>query len=143
VLTAFWKDMASDPIVSGQLYPPTEENVARWRDWVLKVHRGGGGQVVVAEVSGEVIGFVLARLRRDLSLQTPHTLATIYDLYVRPDWRQKGMGTALLKAALERLKARGATHVLVTAQVTNEAAIRLYRKLGFKDFRLTLVKRLE
>ena len=143
VLADFWRDMASDPLVSDRVYPPTEENVAKWRSWVLKVHEEEGGHVLVAEAEGVgPVGYVLFRSRVERPLWTPRRTAIIYDLYVRPGWRRRGIGTRLLEAALELLGQEGATHVRVSALASNEPALRLYRKLGFREHMITLVKEL-
>ncbi|RLE75019.1 MAG: hypothetical protein DRJ56_06410 [Thermoprotei archaeon] len=141
-LVEFWADMSDDPVVSGRIYPPTEENKRKWCSWVLKVREEDEHQVLVAESNGQVIGYILFRIRTDLPLWSPHKMATIYDLYVRPDFRRKGVATELLARALEVMRSRGATLVMITALVANEPALRLYRKMGFRDFRLTLVKEL-
>ncbi|RLI12187.1 N-acetyltransferase, partial [Candidatus Bathyarchaeota archaeon] len=66
----------------------------------------------------------------------------IYELYGRPGWRRRGGAAKLMEAALERLRAGGSDVVTVWVAVDNEAAMRLYRKLGFRDLMLTLFKRL-
>ena len=141
-LVEFWADMSNDPMVSGRFYPPTEENKAKWRSWVLKVHEEDEEQVLVAEADGHVVGFILFRIRTDAPLWTPHKVAIIYDLYVRPGWRRKGIATRLILRAFEVMRSRGVDHVRVTALSANEPAIRLYRKLGFKDYSITFVKEL-
>ena len=144
VLAEFWRDMASDPLVSDHVYPPTEENVARWRSWVLKVHEEEGGHVLVAEAEGVgPVGFVLLRSRVERPLWTPRRTAIIYDLYVRPDWRRRGVGTALLEEAMKIVRQEGATHVRISALADNEPALRLYKKLGFREYMITLDKGLK
>ena len=141
-LVGFWADMSGDPRVSGLFYPPTEENKARWRSWVLKVHEEDEDQVLVAEADGLLVGFILFRIRTDMPLWTPHRVAIIYDLYVRPGWRRKGIATKLVLRALEAMGRRGVDHVRVTALASNEPAIRLYRKLGFREYGITFSKEL-
>jgi len=143
-LAGFWRDMASDPLVSDRVYPPTEENVARWRSWVLEVHEEEGGHVLVAEAEGVgPVGFVLFRSRVERPLWTPRRTAIIYDLYVRPDWRRRGIGTALLEEAMKIVMQEGATHVRISVLADNEPALRLYKKLGFREYMITLDKGLK
>ncbi len=47
----------------------------------------------------------------------------------------KGIGTPLLKAATERLRADGATSVFVRTEADNERALGFYRARGFGDER--------
>lgn len=46
-------------------------------------------------------------------------------------YRGQGVGTALLKEALERAKAKGLTRIELTVREQNTPAIRLYKKFGF------------
>ncbi|MDQ3249074.1 MAG: GNAT family N-acetyltransferase, partial [Chloroflexota bacterium] len=48
-----------------------------------------------------------------------------------PDFRQQGLGKALLTEGLRRLHARGAGTALVTTGGSNAAARRLYEGVGF------------
>jgi len=51
--------------------------------------------------------------------------------YVRPQYRGQGVGDALMKAALEEA-AKRVEHVTLTVTASNEGAIRLYERNGFK-----------
>lgn len=52
-------------------------------------------------------------------------------LAVHPDWRGRGVGEALMLCALEQAVALGADLVGLEYRVSNDAAARLYQKLGF------------
>jgi len=58
--------------------------------------------------------------------------AFIKDLAADPEFRQRGLGTALMTLALHAFKARGATSVDLKTDVENETAQSLYRRLGFE-----------
>jgi RimJ/RimL family protein N-acetyltransferase len=47
--------------------------------------------------------------------------------------RGKGIGEALIRAALAQARQRGMTRVELTVRADNERAIALYRKIGFAD----------
>ena len=53
-------------------------------------------------------------------------------LCVRADARRRGIGEALVRAALQRAKAQGARGVVLWTQPTMAAAQRLYRRCGFE-----------
>jgi len=53
-------------------------------------------------------------------------------LCVRADARRRGIGEALVRAALQRAKAEGAQGVVLWTQPMMEAAQRLYRRCGFE-----------
>jgi ribosomal protein S18 acetylase RimI-like enzyme len=73
--------------------------------------------ILVAEVAGEVRGFAAF---------SEHELSW---LYVEPGWYRKGIGSALVQAALR------ATGAPLTVEVLdgNEAAIAVYKKAGFVE----------
>lgn len=54
-------------------------------------------------------------------------------LAVHPDLHGRGIGTALVRDALEWSARRGCSQVLVNTQETNDRAYALYRHLGFTD----------
>jgi ribosomal-protein-alanine N-acetyltransferase len=78
---------------------------------------------LVARVEARIAGYSIACLTR-------HG-AEIASLAVRPRYRERGVATALLKATIRKLRRSGAAAVWLMVRPDNEAAIRLYRKLGF------------
>lgn len=57
--------------------------------------------------------------------------AWIEDVIVDTEYRNRGIGSALIRAALEHAKRAGARTVDLTSRPSREAANRLYRQLGF------------
>jgi ribosomal-protein-alanine N-acetyltransferase len=80
---------------------------------------------LVAEYNGRVIGYVMAYLRPDLE-------GHIMSIAVDPKYRGKGVGSALLSEVIERLAARGAKWIGLEVRVSNQNAINLYERFGFK-----------
>jgi ribosomal-protein-alanine N-acetyltransferase len=84
--------------------------------------------VVVSSVASGIRGERLAGY--SIASFTRHG-AEIDSLGVRPRYRQEGVAAALLNATFRKLRRRGAQAVWLMVRRENEAAIRLYRKLGF------------
>lgn len=59
--------------------------------------------------------------------------AELLQIAVAPERRRGGLGRRLLGESLERLASCGVTRVMLEVRVSNQAAIRLYRALGFTD----------
>jgi ribosomal-protein-alanine N-acetyltransferase len=82
--------------------------------------------------------YVLARLDRDarvMGVATFSCVAEIGDLHrviVRADARGQGVGASLLRAGLDWAAAVGAHRMLLEVRPDNEAAVALYRSLGFE-----------
>jgi [ribosomal protein S18]-alanine N-acetyltransferase len=55
----------------------------------------------------------------------------VNNLAVRPEYRGRGLGGALLAYALEEGERRGATRAMLEVRRSNEAARRLYERYGF------------
>ncbi len=57
----------------------------------------------------------------------------IVQMGVRPEWRERGIGSALLSEVLKRFQAAGGDHVLLDVNLNNPSAARVYARLGFKQ----------
>jgi len=85
-----------------------------------------------------VIGVIICRLEMHKGRNNDDRLrGYIGMLAVSKDHRGKGIGRKLAIRAIEELKKHGAEEVVLEAEITNVAALKLYEKLGFvKDKRL-------
>jgi ribosomal protein S18 acetylase RimI-like enzyme len=87
---------------------------------------------VVALLAGEgPDGFVQFRLKT--SHYTGEPDAYIEELYVVPDRRGQGLGRALLEAAMEVARERGATHIDLATSEADTEALGLYESAGFTN----------
>lgn len=83
---------------------------------------------LVAEVGGVIVGLAVGELEEHEHKRVGH----IWTLEVLPAYRNRGIGTRLLKALEEELAARGAREFYLEVRVGNEPAIHLYEKLGYE-----------
>ncbi|MFD1634109.1 GNAT family N-acetyltransferase [Haloplanus ruber] len=100
------------------------------------------GRLDVARDDGDVVGFVHYTVERG-SLAQDLTRGVVNDLYVVPERRGEGIGTALLDAAETTLKERGVEAVSVEALADNERAIRLYERRGYRPHRVEFERKVE
>ena len=106
------------------LAPTTRE--AKWREAI----EFSEPQVQVAEIGGEVVGFVGFDRSRDP--KTPSTTGEIWAIYVKPEHWGKGVGVALWDAARDGLEEEGCTVVTVWVPLRNDRAMRFHELAGFK-----------
>ncbi len=59
----------------------------------------------------------------------------IQDIYVTPDQQGAGVGRRLINAVLKRARNDGAVYLRLSADRSNAAAIRFYRRIGFREVR--------
>jgi ribosomal protein S18 acetylase RimI-like enzyme len=98
------------------------------------------GRVFVAEEDGAVAGFVGVLARVVPAPDEGQAYAYVSDLVVLPAYRRRGIGRALLERAEVYAREMGARALRVGVLVKNEAAGRLYRKIGFNDYTIQLLK---
>jgi ribosomal protein S18 acetylase RimI-like enzyme len=84
---------------------------------------------LVAEADGTVVGTVWTRIMHDYGHVDDHTPSLAIALY--PDYRGRGIGTALMTRMLEWLRQSGYQQVSLSVQKENRA-VRLYQRVGFE-----------
>ena len=89
------------------------------------------GEVTVLLAGDGPDGF--AQLRFRPSLYTGALDAYLEELYVAPERRGHGLGRALLEAAMEHAKQRGAAHIDLGTSEDDVAARALYESAGFTN----------
>jgi ribosomal protein S18 acetylase RimI-like enzyme len=86
---------------------------------------------LVGELDGTVVGYL--RLGPATSLPENAHVLVVHGLAVAPEARRRGVATALLAAAEQRARKRGARKLSLRALSSNPEAIRLYTRLGFEQ----------
>lgn len=110
--------------------------VARWMPWLgwlggICWQRVGLAPGFVWVEEGQVVGNV--SIRRALGRKG----CFIGNVAVHPRWRRRGIATALMRKALREAFRRGAHWVGLEVRAENEAARRLYQRLGFREISRT------
>ncbi len=83
----------------------------------------------VAEIKGKIVGAVWVRIMNDyghIDNETPSFAISLYEEY-----RNMGIGTALMRDMLEFLKDKGYKRTSLSVQKVNYA-VRMYQKVGFE-----------
>jgi GNAT superfamily N-acetyltransferase len=86
-----------------------------------------GGAILIAEYEGQAVGTVgLVPGHGDGVLE-------LIKMSARSDIQGKGIGRALMDAAIEKSRAMGASKIWLETNTKLEAALALYRKSGFRE----------
>lgn len=85
--------------------------------------------MLVAEDGGEIVGYVA--VGRATRLESNRHVADIRGLAVAPEHQGRGLGRALVHAALDAARERGARKVTLRVLGPNTAARALYESCGF------------
>ena len=121
----YWKDY--DAYLDGHPSEwPRQFDLSRWTILAAfdRTRRVGGAVVIVDDP------------QIDLLRDCP-SCALLWDVRVAPDARRQGVGSALLEAAEERARDRGARSLRVETQDVNVPACRFYHAHGFRLERTT------
>ena len=98
--------------------------------------------VFVAEVSGTVVGYVYAALEPQSWKELREAAGFIHDVVIAPEARRHGVAAALIEAACAWLRSTGAPRVVLSTAERNDAAQRLFARLGFRRTMIEMTKEL-
>ena len=111
------------------LEEPLEHGYGRW---LSKESERREAVVLVAEVDGAVVGYAYGSLVERDWAALRDACGALHDVLVDEGQRRTGLATLLVQEACARLEALGAPRVVLSTAAGNEAAQRLFDRLGFR-----------
>lgn len=102
-----------------------------YRAWLVKALQDETRAVLVARIGDQPVGLIACSQGED-------DTGGIELAGVREGMRGRGVGTALVQAALDWFRRQGMSRVEVVTQARNVPAQRLYQQMGFFTRRMTL-----
>ena len=121
---AAYRGLVPDDLLEGL---SVAEHEAKWRQLIAE----GRVLVLVAEQGGRIAGFcsaVVPSRDRDAGRGTAEVAA----LYVAPALWRRGVGTALVRAVLQKLRDGGCSEAMLWVFEANAAGRRFYSDLGWQ-----------
>ncbi|MDQ3098651.1 MAG: GNAT family N-acetyltransferase [bacterium] len=94
----------------------------------------------VAEVDGRVTGFVSGYVIMRNPQLAVERIGKVDNIFVRDEFRGRGIGTQLLEALCTYLRGQGILYIELSCDFANQKAMKLYKKLGFKEQKTLLVR---
>ena len=104
------------------------------------VHNLTGGASFRPELSllmlqgAEPVGFAACHVETE-GAQDPAEVGWIAELGVRPAWRRRGLGSAVLNEVMRRFQAEGLLWAALAVNIDNDSALGLYQRLGFERWK--------
>ena len=127
-----WLKLAEEMYKIEEYIYPSRENAERWFLSVLSTLRERRGKVFIAQIGGEIVGFIYFTYSLEMFLDVSKRVAFISDMYVKPRFRRQGIGSLLMEKCLEELKNLDIKYVRLSVLSNNVLAIRFYEKHGFE-----------
>ncbi len=97
--------------------------------YIADFGKKNGDMCMVAEIDNKIIGAVWGRIMNDyghIDDKTPSLAVSVYS-----DYRNHGIGTALMESILEYYKSNGYNQVSLSVQKANYA-VKMYKNVGFE-----------
>jgi RimJ/RimL family protein N-acetyltransferase len=107
--------------------PPSAVSQPSEAFFIGEMIRGDDGLMLVAEAGGDAIGNVLVVVERNVVSSHVGTLSIV----VAQDWRDVGIGSAMVRAAQEWSAEHGLLKLALAVFPDNERAIAVYEHAGF------------
>lgn len=116
------------------LYPVVPGIRAALREEIDRGLLGGLCHLLVADLDGNVVGFVFAEVERAQTREASGPGSSwIHELYVALEQRRHGVGSALVEEAEKFLGERGGGRVAVRVESGNEEGLRFWERSNFVE----------
>lgn len=144
-VAAMWGEMARQhQEYDRQFWCWSKDAVAHWQKWFKELLRNPEMLILVAALPDEdLIGFVISSCKNNPAIFEVKRTSEVWDLFVRPEYRGKGIARGLMDMAFEGLQKMGAQDVRLHVAMANESAIALYEKMGMRKMMYRMYKRFD
>jgi len=115
------------------------EDLKRATEIVKKSLEDPSTIVLVAEFDGSVIGVARAVIVDEPMLETS-PIGVLKELYVKPEYRRRGIATGLIERMSGILHRKGARAIAAEFPSRNEVAETFYEKLSFRPFKSIYIR---
>ena len=110
--------------------PGAEKTMQRF---LADVANSGYSFLFVAAAGDRTVGFISGELRQGSPTFHPRTWASVDDVFVEPEYRNRGMGRALLQSVRDWAQERGADGISLQVAAANARGRKFYEDLGFRE----------
>lgn len=118
--------------IDSSYWAPARDARETMLQWWRQAPEDADRLLLVAEVQGEVVGFVHGTLANTPPPIEDRPFVGISDIAVRADRRRRGIGRALIDALSEGFAEREPQELRLSVALRNDAAVAFYGELGFE-----------
>ncbi len=128
-----WMQSAEEHTAHDRVYETAPGAEKTMRRFLADVANSGYSFLFVAAEGDRTVGFISGELRQGSPTFLPKTWASVDDVFVEPEYRNRGMGRALLQSVKAWAQERGADGISLQVAAANSRGRKFYEKLGFRE----------
>ncbi len=128
-----WMRSAEEHTSHDRVYETSPGAEKTMRRFLAEVANSGYSFLFVAVTGDRTVGFISGELRQGSPTFLPKTWASVDDVFVEPEYRNRGMGRALLQSVQAWAQERGADGISLQVAAANSRGRKFYEKLGFRE----------
>lgn len=100
------------------------------------------GTVFIAREGSELAGYTLIFIKDEIPIYKNKKLGYVSDIYVKKEFRNMAISSALMEKATEWFRKKGMNFVAIPVSPDNKIAYAIYKKWGFIDYRIDMRKKI-
>jgi ribosomal protein S18 acetylase RimI-like enzyme len=112
----------------------------KYRWWFGEELKRKKAMIRVVDGNKRLAGYVYGRLEGKDWAELLDNHAALVDIYVRPDERMHGIGTALINSFFDWAKEKQAPRIVLSTATQNKAAQALFAKAGFRQTMIEMTR---
>ena len=120
----------------------TKDSHEKFERFVAKNIRSRNSIVLIASLGGKITGFAQGIIKNIPSIFVIDKIGLISDLYVKKEFRGKGLGSKMIAELEKAFKQKKLKYSSLGVYHTNPRAQKLYLKQGYHAFKIEMRKRL-
>src|SRR5829696_6561866 len=124
---------ADEHTAHDRVYKTSPEAEKTMRRFLADVANSSYSFLFLAVTGNRTVGFISGELRQGSPTFLPKTWASVDDVFVEPDYRNLGMGRALLQSVEAWAKERDADGISLQVAAANTRGRKFYEDLGFRE----------
>jgi GNAT superfamily N-acetyltransferase len=128
-----WMRSAEEHTAHDRVYETAPGAEKTMRRFLADVANSGYSFLFVAAAGDRTVGFISGELRQGSPTFLPRTWASVDDVFVEPEYRNRGMGRALLQSVRDWAQERGADGISLQVAAANSRGRKFYEDLGFRE----------
>jgi ribosomal protein S18 acetylase RimI-like enzyme len=128
-----WMRSAEEHTAHDRVYQTAPGAEKTMRRFLADVANSGYSFLFVVAAGDRTVGFISGELRQGSPTFLPKTWASVDDVFVEPEYRNRGMGRALLQSVQSWAKERGADGISLQVAAANSRGRKFYEDLGFRE----------